>query len=136
MNDSANMTRPIFKFSLSNFNDPNYGYIRIGAEKIHRVADVDKFHKALGYTTEANRSGILPDEFIWSEYHRPGGTKSQICLQARIIEYLSDHSPEFVENHSEHLAKLIGSCSENRIANTAGCGGCLLHPNKTKDGHD
>lgn len=122
------MIVPHFKFSISNPNDQNFGFITIGHDKIFRVANIDEFLKALGYTLEVNRAGLLADEFIWAEYLKDGCTKSGMCLQAKVIEYLSKHSTTFIEKHAGQLKRLVGSCSEGRARENADCGDCLLHP--------
>lgn len=122
------MSTPRFKYSVSNPNDKNYGYITAGNNKIHRIANVDEFYKALGYTDEVRSTGLMADEFLWFEYRKDGCTKSEMCQQAKIVEYLSKHSASFMEKYASQFNKWLGSCSEDRAREAADCGDCLLHP--------
>ena len=97
------MIIPHFKFSVSNPNDKNFGFITVGNDKIHRVANINEFYEALGYTAEIRRAGLLADEFIWAEYRKDGCAKSGVCLQAKIIEYLNKHSALFAQKYADQF---------------------------------
>ena len=122
------MPAPNFQFSLSNYNDKHYRFITLGNDKIHRIANVDELYEALGYTNDIKRSGLLPDEFIWAEYRQPGSAKSPMCLQARIIEYLSKYSALFTEKYATQIKEWAGSCPEPGATEKQECCNCLLQP--------
>jgi len=88
---------PRFQYHLSSRSNTHYGWITADEEKVDRIGDLNGFYRALGYTEEAGRRGLLPDEFIWFEYIKDHCSSSESQLQAKIIEYLNTHSPAFRE---------------------------------------
>ena len=99
----------------------------LGGERIHYVADVDAFYEALGYTDEVKYGGLLPDEFIWTEYRKPESEKSPSCLQSRIIEYLQ-RSALAAELLAGRVGEWEGGCSDFPAKKNGNCSGCLLCP--------
>lgn len=122
------MSAPNFQFSLSNHSDRNYKFITLGNDRVHRVTNTNELYEVLGYTNEIKHSGILPDEFIWAEYRQRDGAKSPICLQAKIIEYLSSQLTSFTTDYALQLKEWAGCCQESRLMEKQACGNCLLHP--------
>ena len=122
------MSTPNFQFSLSNHNDKNYKFITLGNDRIHRITNPDGLYEVLGYTSEIRHSGILPDEFIWAEYRQRSGAKSPTCLQAKIIDYLSEQLTSFTTDYALQLKEWSGCCQESGLMEKQACGNCLLHP--------
>ena len=124
------MSIPHFEFTLASPFNARNGYITLDSEKIHHINknDVSNFYQALGYTDEIKKTGLLPEEFIWTEYHKDNSVKVEVCLQANIIEYLFKHSSVFRTNYYEQLGYWLGSCSEVKIQERNCCTNCLMHP--------
>ena len=95
------------------------------ATKIHRIGEVDEFHKALGYNDEIRKTGLMPEEYIWERYHRDESVKSEVCFQAKIIEYLNLHSPSFKENYAFEREHWLSSCKEKWSNKSTECTGCF-----------
>jgi hypothetical protein len=71
---------------------------------------------------------VLPEEFIWDEYHKNGAKKAEACLQANIIEYLCKNVEGFRRRYGNAYRNLIGSCSSKIMNNSADCQACKKHP--------
>ena len=96
----------------------------LGNEKVHHIADVDEFYKALGYNDEIMKTGLLPEEYIWNQYHKDKSEKSECCLQNKIIEYLNKHSPAFIKNYAVECEHWLASCMKKWMNKTTECTGC------------
>jgi len=101
---------PHFQHMLSSPHHNQYGYIMLGNEKVHRIADMNEFYSALGYNDEIMKTGLLPEEYVWDQYHKDKSEKSECCLQIRIIEYLSKHLPSFKKNYAVECEHWLASC--------------------------
>ena len=115
---------PNFEYELSHYSDKKYGCIFVGSEIVYRIQDLMGFYKTLGYTDELNHKGILPEEFIWSEYRKDDANKSLDCLQAKIITYLCNNSIEFNFKCPISLGNWVGSCASEMINDSKGCELC------------
>jgi len=113
-----------FQFTLSSLHNSKSGYISLGDENIHHIGDTHEFYKALGYTDDVMKSGLLPEEFIWSEFHKDNCKKSEVCLQVKIIEYLNKHSATFKDKYAEQCKIWLASCLEKWTSNAAECKNC------------
>ncbi|MDP3088267.1 MAG: hypothetical protein Q8M99_08820 [Methylotenera sp.] len=82
---------PEFKCDLSHFSGRKSGCIMANEEIIHQIKDTHDFYQALGFTDNIHNNGELPEEFIWSEYHKDDAKRSDVCLQANIITYLCNN---------------------------------------------
>jgi hypothetical protein len=118
------MTSNRFQFTLASPQNSKSGYITLGDEKIHRIDDVYQFYKALGYTDKTKKSGLLPEEFIWVEYHKDGSKKTEICLQLKIIEYLNKQSAAYKERYAAQFEYWLAKCNDKLRNNTADCDDC------------
>ena len=101
---------PHFQHMLSSPHHNQYGYITLGNEKVHRIGDVHEFYKALGYNDEISKTGLMPEEYVWEQYHKDKSEKSECCLQDKIIEYLSKHSPSFKKNYAVECEHWLANC--------------------------
>jgi hypothetical protein len=110
---------------LSSPHHNQFGFIMLGNEKVHRIGDVDEFYKALGYNDEIRKTGLLPEEYIWEKYHRTESVKSEVCLQAKIIEYLNFHSPSFKKNYAIECEHMLESCKQKKANKYNECAGCI-----------
>jgi hypothetical protein len=112
---------------LSSPRHYQYGYIMLGNEKVHHIGDQHEFYKALGFNDEILKTGLLPEEYIWNQYHKDKSEKSEVCLQIKIIEYLYKHSPTFKKNYEVECKHWLKSCEENQTKNSSECTGCLTN---------
>jgi hypothetical protein len=110
---------------LSSPHHNQYGYIMLGNEKVHHISDADEFYKALGYNDEVRKTGLMPEEYIWERYHRDESVKSEVCLQAKIIEYLNLHSPSFKNNYAIECEHMLESCKQKKANKSNECSGCI-----------
>jgi hypothetical protein len=118
------MTEQHFQYILSTPQSSLNGYITLGGEKVHRIHNRDDFFKSLGYTDEKNKAGLLPEEFIWSEYRKDNCKKSKVCLQIRIIQYLNKHSVMVKEKYPTLFENSRTKCFEKWCSNSAECIDC------------
>lgn len=93
--------KPIIKFELSRPSLQTYSCIYIGNTVLHRIGSIDEFYEYLGFTQSKKNRGIVFDEFIWEEYTKDGAVQSSDALQAKLIEYLKRHCPNFIDSHPE-----------------------------------
>jgi hypothetical protein len=84
-----------------NYSSKQSGYIDTDGVMQHRIKNLDEFYSALGYTADINKTGLLPDEFIWEEYIKDGAVNTTAFLQNNIIKYLSKHSDSFIKKYGE-----------------------------------
>jgi hypothetical protein len=120
---------PRFHFNLSSPSTPAFGYVTLGDEKIHHIDNVHEFYRALGHTDEMRLKGILAEEFVWTEYHKDESKYSEICLQVRIIQYLSRHSATFIEKYAAQCDSWLAACLKRCISNSPGCMSCSCNQN-------
>ncbi|MEJ1958509.1 MAG: hypothetical protein WDM70_02830 [Nitrosomonadales bacterium] len=120
------MSFPHFQFNLSSPYNSGNGYITLGDEKIYHIKDSNEFYRSLGYTDEMMKAGVLPEEFIWSEYRRDDRIKSDVCLQVKIIEYLTKHSATFKEQYAVQCENWLAHCVEKRISGASQCNVCNM----------
>ena len=120
------------KFNCNNFHLPNFGFIEVDGNAIHRIKDTRLFYEALGYSEEIHRRGIAHDEFIWDKYTRKGSDKSGDCLTARLIQYLKIHSAEFVEKYGNKIDEWVAICCTNNEMGPGCSATCALHPETAK----
>jgi hypothetical protein len=120
---------PRFQFHLS-YRHLNNGLITVGDEVIHRIKDIDNFYNALGYTDEIRNTGLSFDEFIWFEYRKDHCSKSEACLQAKIIEYLIKFSATFMKKYADQYESWLGSCLDEMSPDSPDCIHCVMHPNQ------
>lgn len=92
---SANQMPTTYRYNLSNHKAKNYQCITLGDNIVHRIANVDEFCAALGYTDEMKQTRLVFDEFIWEEYTKDNARQSQTALQDKIVQYLKQHCPSF-----------------------------------------
>jgi len=93
-------SKPLFKYNLSSFRADDYRHIYAGKESIHYIHNEDHFYAEFGYTEEVKKSGLSPDEFIWTEYIKDGKCRPK-CLQIPIIKYLNKYSAEFRKRYGD-----------------------------------
>ena len=127
------MPLPYFKYTLSSPHNPDNGFITIAGNKVHQICDEREFYTVLGYTDRLSNSGVLPEEYVWSEYRKDNSNQSPMCLQARIMEYLLNNSLIFATNFSERFGRYIGGCLELPRQQNLNCTYCLMHPNQKED---
>jgi hypothetical protein len=104
------------------------GFIEIDGEFIHDIKNLDEFYRAFGYSVEIAKAGILPDEFIWTEYIKDAPLAFTNCLQIHIIEYLLKHSDTFREKYRENCADWISAHVEAVTARGVLCATCRMKP--------
>ena len=122
--------------SLPRFELPHYAqraqYGAMGLEMnhalYHRLDNCADLYAALGYTREAAESGLLPDEFIWTQYRRPGAPRNADCIQSLIATFLLRHSERFRMEYGAVSARQQGSCPLAAAMCNGSCRHCLRHP--------
>lgn len=122
-----------FKYVLSSQSNPDNGFIKIAENKVHQIYNEREFYRALGYTDGISNLGVLPEEFVWDEYRKDNSNQSQMCLQAKIIEFLLNNSLMFAIHFSDRFGKYIGSCLDCPRQQKLNCTYCLMHPNQKED---
>jgi len=120
------MQRPIprFKYRTRESANKKFGCIEVEGEVVHKIEDLNEFHKAFGYTSDMANAGILPDEFIWEEYIKDKAASCAACYQLHIIEYLLKHSATFFQKFGERYDDWIAAHAEARAANGKLCVAC------------
>ena len=121
---------PHFKYRTKDPENKYYGHIEVEREVIHRIENLGEFHKALGYTPEIAKAGILPDEFIWDQYIKDSAKYCNTCFQLHIIEYPLKHSAAFLKKYEDQYADWMAAHAEKislwrnsmpRLQNKASC---------------
>lgn len=113
-----------FQYNLSSLTNPNYGWITLDRNNIHKIANVDEFYKALGFTDAIKQTGILAEEFVWAEYRKDHSKKAEICFQIKIIEYLKLHSAAFSEKYAAECEEWTAICEERCLRKDSICANC------------
>ena len=113
-----------FQFNLYSPHNSQRGFITLSDHKVHHIDDAREFYRALGYTDEIMKSGLLPEEFIWFEYHKDDSKKSEVCLQVKIIDYLSKHSGTSKEKYAAQCEYWFARCVEKWKSNSVECKDC------------
>jgi hypothetical protein len=114
-----------FQINLTSPTESCYGFITLDGNKIFHLDDVEGFYSSLGFTDEYKRTGIEPEEYLWLEYRKDHCNKSYVCLQLKIIDYLSKHLPTFKANYTEQCKYWIDCCMEFRSQNLPMCAECI-----------
>ncbi len=116
-----------FQINLTSPSCFCYGFITLDGNKVFRIIDIPGFYAALGFTAEIRREGIYEEEYLWREFRRKDhSNKSIICLQLKIIDYISRHSATFKEEYAEQCAYWIDCCNEHRLIESPMCIGCKM----------
>lgn len=100
----------------------------VGDDCIHKIEDTDKFYEALGFDDEARDTKMMPDEFIWDKYTKDNAEASPCCLQAKILEYLIEHSATFKEKYGADYSHWVKACKSKKVGTLTECPDCKLHP--------
>ena len=119
MKDVKRTSIPHFQLLLSHRKFCNV-QITEGEEVIHCVKNVHNFYNELGYTEEFRDNGLSFDEFVRLQYDG----KHEVCLQARIIEYLIKYSSAFVKKYGDQYESWLAGCRE-QMQNGDGCIDCI-----------
>jgi len=117
---------PRFTFNIEN-RSYHYGLITVGIDVIHQIIDYDNFYNSLGYTGEIRDTGMTFDEFIWLTYRKDNCTKSDACLQARLLEYLIKFSSSFRQRYKDQYENWLGVCQKQIAQNPTDCTTCFMH---------
>ena len=118
-----------FQINFTSPSGPCFEFITLDGNKLFHVDNVDEFYATLGFTDEQGRTGISAEEFLWLEYRKDHCNKSYVCLQLKIIDYLIQRIPTFIEDYSAQCKYWIDCCLELRAANKPMCAECIKHGN-------
>ena len=88
------LTVPRFEFQFTRQFHQKAEVI-VEGEVIHHIMNLHGFYNALCYTDEMRDAGLKIDEFIKQEYQKDKPSEHEICLHAKLIEYLINYSPRF-----------------------------------------
>jgi hypothetical protein len=120
---------PLFKFpNFSARGHMNHDCVIVDGRVFHRVSDSGKFYQTFGYTRKISAAGVLPEEYIWETYVRPGSPMSESCKQALVMSYLHRHSNEFRGEYSSSYEKLVGRCLLEKNSTIEVCANCMMNP--------
>jgi len=98
--------------------------IEAGGKVIHEIQHLPEFYGMFGYTLDAGKSGLLPDEFIWAEYINQHDAAFAPCIQIHIIEYLLKHSDTFKAEYGARCEKLLADHAAIRAKRGIACTAC------------
>ncbi len=118
-----------FQINLTSPSGSCFGFITLDGNKLLHLDDVEGFYSFLGFTVEHKRAGVTPEEYLWLEYRKDHCNKSYVCLQLKIIDYLSQHFPTFEENYAEKCKYWIDCCIELSSAKLPMCFECKKYGN-------
>lgn len=96
--------------------------------EINGLDDIENFYTVFGYTREMAKAGVLPDEFIWSEYVNGAAAKYSACYRLHIIGYLNKHSVQFRNKYGEQSEKWIAAHADTKAAGDELCFICRMKP--------
>jgi hypothetical protein len=119
---------PLPKFSITEVFKPgrlNSNCIVANGYCYHRIDDLNAFYVALGYTIEMNRSGLLPEEFIWETYLRNGAPGREQCIQCRVMAYLHAYSEKFRNEYGNQYTSLLDQLKSDIPTQMAMCDECV-----------
>lgn len=88
-----------------------YRCILIDGRIFHKVVDVDRFYKAIGYTEKWIDNGFVFEEYYWYTFRSPYATKHQECIPFLLMTYLNEVSSEFREKYGSEFKELAGKCN-------------------------
>ncbi len=119
---------PKFKYHLSNPNSEKYRAIEVNGEVVHRIEDTNQFVELFGFTQDMRKQGMLPEEFIWSEYTNRSDFDFTACIQSQIIEYLRVNSRPFLQKYGNQCESWLQSLARVRAGNEKVCANCKIKP--------
>ena len=122
-----------FQINLTNPYHPYYGYITLDGEKVYYIDDANAFYEALGYTEDLKHAGFPPEEYLWHEYRKDNCNKSYVCLQLKIIEYLSKYSETFKDEYAEACDYWAERCKNRKSAESIMCSICNRGESQTSN---
>ncbi len=105
---------PRFRYRFVTIQNRRVPCIEADGKIIHEIGDLDEFYRAFGYTPEASRAGLLPDEFIWTEYINGSDVDFSPCVQMHIAEYLKQHSEVFNRQYGDRWESAVAAHAELR----------------------
>jgi len=122
---------PKITYNLSRPMSERYRGIEVNGELIHWIDDTDKFYELFGFTPDMRKAGILPEEFIWDEYIDKRKFDFSPCMQIQIIQYLREHSKNFLRKYGHQCEKWLAAHVTNRGAIHDVCETCKMKPSCT-----
>jgi len=120
------MNFPHFKY-IPKTHRMEYGCIMLDGEEIHKIGNLEEFHKAFGYTSDMAKTGILPDEFIWDKFIKDTRVRCA-CLELSFIEYLSKESARFREIYKSNHMYWSAIHAMAILSRKAKCSACKNQP--------
>lgn len=116
--------KPHFDYHLANPSSTRFGFIEMDGEMIHKIGNIDDFYHEFGFTPAMNKTGVLPEEFVWTEFIRDVTFNYVPCIQIRIIKYLVKHS----EKYREQCESLLADYVKGTVARSVSCAACRMKP--------
>ncbi len=123
-NDVVQETMPRFKYRYANLLNRRVPCIEAEGKIIHEIRNLDEFYGMFGYTPDASRAGLLPDEFIWAEYINNADSDFSPCIQMHIAEYLKKHSDAFNQAYGDRWDRWVAEHDKLRGSRGALCVVC------------
>ncbi len=120
---------PHFHCYFTKRSNTHLGVIEVDGNVIHhiKIDNIDDFYAEFGYTMDMSKAGVLPDEFIWTEYIK--GANAEIfanCMQVHIIGYLTKYSDTFREQYGTQSGNFVAAHAKEKEGNTLVCAACRL----------
>ena len=119
---------PHFKYRKINGYGKNLICIEVDGKVIHEVQNLYDFYKTFGFTEELGKSGILPEEFIWTEYVKDNEANYFACTQMHIIDYLKRFSELFRETYGAQCDSWIAAYAKSTATRDKKCVSCKMNP--------
>jgi len=116
-----------FQINLTSPYGPSFGFITLDGKKVFQIINITGFYNHLGYTDEIKRTGMSEEEFLWLEYRKDHCKKSFVCLQIKIIDYLTKNLASFKESYAEQCEYWLNSCKEMRLTKSQVCANCTAN---------
>ncbi len=122
---------PHFKFRFADISGARVLCVESGGKIFCEVPRPSEFYHVFGYPADpAQQPGLLPDEFLWTEYVNNPKADFSSCMQIHIIEYLKKHSELFMTEFGEHCDKWIADHVTLREKKGISCIACRLNPER------
>jgi hypothetical protein len=103
-----------FIFHLKPSASSAHPCIRLNAEVVHVIDDLNEFYAQIGFDKQ---SQTLPEAYIMEKFIQPSITKKCLsCLQLRIINYLVTHAESFEQKLGDQYKGLVTAHLADKFA--------------------
>jgi hypothetical protein len=117
------MTLPNLSFHQTKQAKAYCGVIEENGVEIYRVTHLEEFYRTYGYSQDMQKTGLLPDEFIWEEYIKKNCSS---CLKIHMIRYLVGHSETFRKKYADQYTQWLETHAQERADKNLRCFTCKM----------